>query len=84
MRNGSDIGIIVVFMLILIVKIVIIAMQIIIRISLTLSSSICSGIDILNEVITIFGNMQSRYNNYIGRLEFDNILLDPIAYFKSN
>jgi hypothetical protein len=59
-------------------------MQIIIRISLTLSSSICSGIDILNEDITIFENMQSRYNNYIGRLEFDNILLDPIAYFKSN
>jgi len=71
-------------MLKLIVKIVIIAMQIIIRISLTLSSSICSGIDILNEDITIFGNMQSRYNNYIDRLKFDNTLLGPITYFKSN
>jgi hypothetical protein len=32
---------------------------------LILSSSTCSAIDIPDEDITIFANMQSRYNNYI-------------------
>jgi hypothetical protein len=44
---------------------VIIAIQIIMRIILILSSSICSATDIPDEDITIFENMQSRYNNYI-------------------
>ncbi|HEX2305273.1 MAG TPA: hypothetical protein VHH33_03190, partial [Nitrososphaeraceae archaeon] len=46
---------------------VIIAMQIIMRTILILSSSICSATDIPDEDedITIFENMQSRYNNYI-------------------
>ena len=46
---------------------VIIAMQITMRTILILSSSICSATDIPDEDedITIFENMQSRYNNYI-------------------
>jgi len=40
-------------------------MQITMWIVLILNSSICSAIDIPDEDITIFENMQSRYNNYI-------------------
>jgi hypothetical protein len=49
----------------LIEKIVIITMQIIIRIILIHSSSICSAIDIQDVEITTFETMQSRHNNYI-------------------
>ena len=71
MWKGSETGITADFMLKLIEKIVIIAMQITTRIILTLSSSICSPTVILEEDITIFENMQSRYNNYIDRPKRD-------------